>query len=66
MVAIAFTSKEHLARDYDQANSDRVYLYYPRRVFEMMKKFNWRSLRPATLRRIIRLRRIGRPQSADR
>jgi hypothetical protein len=66
LAAVAFTSREHLARDYGTQAAGPVFLHYPRRLFDVMRKFNWKSLHPATLRRLIRLRRIGRPQSAGK
>ncbi|MFN0124416.1 MAG: nucleotidyltransferase family protein [Blastocatellia bacterium] len=69
IAAIVLTSREHLARTYDRppsgrtgtAPSGRTWLYYPRRVLDVLRRFEWQSLHPATWRRLRRLRKISRP-----
>lgn len=63
MAAVALSSPDHLARDYGANEAGRNYLRYVWRVRDVLRKFNWRSLHPSTLRQMIRLRRIGRPSA---
>lgn len=64
MLALTFTPGEHLSRKYNGTQATPTLLHYPRRVVEVMRKFNWRSLHPQTLRRLMSLRKIGRPHSS--
>lgn len=66
LLAIAFTSREHLVRDFGAPSAGRAYFYYPRRLLDLLGKFDWQSLHPAMLRRLLRLRKIGRPQTTGR
>lgn len=59
LVALLFTSRSHLEYLYGEPKRGSVYLSYLRRPFDLMKKFNWRSLSPATLRRVRKLRRMS-------
>lgn len=54
-----FTSRAHLEHLYGEPKRGGVYLNYLRRPFDLMKRFNWRSLSPATLRRVWKLRRMS-------
>ncbi len=66
LLAVAFTSREHLVRDFGAPSAGKAYFYYPRRLFDLLGKFDWQSLHPITLRRLMRLRKIGRPQTTGR
>ena len=63
LAAVVLSSPDHLARDYGAPGAGRNYWHYVRRVRDVLQKFSWRSLHPSTLRRMIRLRRIGRPSA---
>jgi len=59
LFSLLFTSRSHLEQIYGEPGNGSVYLNYLRRPFDLMKKFNWGSLSPATLRRVWRLRRMS-------
>jgi len=59
LVSLLFTSRAHLGNLYGEPRRGGVYLNYLRRPFDLMKRFNWRSLSPATLRRVWKLRRMS-------
>ncbi|HZS09848.1 MAG TPA: nucleotidyltransferase family protein [Blastocatellia bacterium] len=66
LAAIAFTSGKPLAGDDGGTRSGRARFYYPRRAFDLLRKFDWQSLHPRTVRRLVRLRKIGRPQPGQK
>jgi hypothetical protein len=59
LFSLLFTSRAHLEHLYGEPKRGGVYLNYLRRPFDLMKRFNWRSLSPATLRRVWKLRRMS-------
>jgi hypothetical protein len=59
LFSLLFTSRAHLKHLYGEPRWGSLYLNYLRRPFDLMKRFNWRSLSPATLWRVWRLRRIS-------
>jgi hypothetical protein len=59
--ALVFTTRPHLARLYGApATTNRLYLNYLRRPFDLLRRINWASLAPATLWRMLRLRKLTR------
>ncbi|MGE0132485.1 MAG: nucleotidyltransferase family protein [Blastocatellales bacterium] len=59
LFSLLFTSRAHLENLYGEPKRGSVYLNYLRRPFDLMKRFNWRSLSPATMRRVWKLRRMS-------
>ncbi len=59
LLALLFTSKQHLAQLYHMPATSRIYLNYLRRPFDLLRKFNWASLAPANLRQVRKLRKIA-------
>ncbi|MGH9937654.1 MAG: hypothetical protein ACREAM_15515, partial [Blastocatellia bacterium] len=59
LFSLLFTSRSHLEQIYGGPANGSVYFNYLRRPFNLMTRFNWESLSPATLRRVWRLRRIS-------
>jgi len=60
LLALVFTSRQHLAQLYDAPATGRIYAHYLRRPFDLLRKVNWASLAPANLSRIVKLRKIAR------
>jgi hypothetical protein len=59
LLALLFTSRSHLEQLYGAQSGGNIYFNYLRRPFDLMKRFNWESLSPVTLRRVWRLRRAS-------
>jgi hypothetical protein len=59
LLSLFFTSRSHLEQLYGAQSGGNIYFNYLRRPFDLMKRFNWSSLSPATLRRVRRLRRAS-------
>ncbi len=59
LFSLLFTPRSHLEQIYGGPANGSVYFNYLRRPFNLMKRFNWESLSPATLRRVWSLRRIS-------
>jgi len=59
LLSLLFTSRSHLEQIYGAQKSGNVYFNYLRRPFDLMKRFNWGSLSPATLWRVWRLRKMS-------
>ncbi len=59
LLALLFTSKDHLAQLYHMPATSRVYFNYLRRPFDLLRKFNWASLAPTNLRQVRKLRKIA-------
>ena len=63
LTALLFTNHAHLEQLYGtQASPAQNYL---RRPADLLRKFNWSSLQPATLRRLWRLRRLTHESHID-
>lgn len=60
LCALVFTSKPHLAQLYGAPATNRVYLNYWRRPFDLLHKINWKWLAPANVWRLMKLRKITR------
>ena len=58
LCALVFTTKQHLAQRYGADETQRLYFNYLRRPLDLLRKFNWASLAPANLKRVLRLRKI--------
>jgi len=63
LLSLLFTSRSHLDQLYGAQNGGNVYFNYLRRPFDLMKRFNWASLSPATLWRVRKLRRMSMRES---
>jgi hypothetical protein len=59
LFSLLFTSRSHLEQLYGEPKNGGVYVNYLRRPFDLMQRFNWRSLSPAVLRQVWRLRRMS-------
>jgi hypothetical protein len=55
LVSLVFTNREHL----EQLYGERSQAKYWRRPFDLLCKFNWKSLQPRQLRRVWRLRKLA-------
>jgi hypothetical protein len=63
LLSLLFTSRSHLEQRYGAQNGGNIYFNYMRRPFDLMKRFNWASLSPATLWRVWRLRKMSARES---
>jgi hypothetical protein len=59
LLSLLFTSRPDLEQLYGERKGGEVYFNYLRRPFDLMNRFNWGSLSPATLWRVWRLRRMS-------
>lgn len=57
--SLVFTNRAHLAQLYGESAQRQPALHYLRRPFDLLRKFNWASLQPGTLRRVRRLRKLA-------
>jgi hypothetical protein len=64
LVSLIFTNRAHLAQLYGESARSKPAAHYLRRPFDLLRKFNWASLQPGTLRRVRRLRRLARQQDS--
>ena len=66
LLSLVFTSRSHLNQLYGGESGDSAVTSYLRRPFDLMKKFNWKSLRPKNLIRVRRLRRMAGKQKSPK
>ncbi len=62
LASLLFTNRAHLAQLYGESARDKPTVHYLRRPFDLLRKFNWASLQPGTLRRVRRLRKLTSQQ----
>lgn len=58
LAALLFTPRAHMEQLYERDSGPGLYWNYLRRPFDLLQKFNWRSLSPSHLQRVRRLRRM--------
>ena len=66
LLSLVFTSRSHLNQLYGGESGDSAVTSYLRRPFDLMKKFNWKSLQPKNLIRVRRLRRMAGKQKSPK
>ena len=62
LASLLFTNRAHLAQLYGESALHKPTAHYLRRPFDLLRKFNWASLQPSTLRRVRRLRKLTSQQ----
>jgi hypothetical protein len=59
LFSLLLTNRAHLAQLYGEPAYRNPTLHYLRRPYDLLRKFNWASLQPSTLRRVRRLRKLA-------
>lgn len=59
LLSLVFTNRAHLAQLYGESGQHHPTVHYWRRPYDLLRKFNWASLQPRTLRRVRRLRKLA-------